>query len=189
MSSEILSLLRAATVEAHGGLEKLVDVESRLRSRTAYAHLLRGLAGFYLPLEAELETVDWGRTGLDWESRRKSGWLLEDLAELGCDTSILPWAGDVPHMASSSFALGALYVVEGATLGGRQVLGMMQAAGVADWPARYFGNYSENRALRWREFTELLERQPQDHAESIVQGAVHTFRGLHRWLAHSLALQ
>jgi heme oxygenase len=80
--------------------------------------------------------------------------------------------------------LGALYVFEGATLGGQLIsrhleekLGLRDGAGY-----RYYRSYGPDVGRRWQEFRALL----QEHAttgsdDAIVASAADTFERLHAW--------
>lgn len=180
-------MLRARTAQAHVDLERVVDVEGALRSVDAYHRLLVGFAGFYRPMEAMIE-----RAGLDrWDygavARRKSGWLEEDLVELekrgvfrlrrlDCEA--------IPEVGNASRAFGCAYVLEGATLGGRQISKMLEGSDVPAEARRFFRSYGTRTGERWREFCESLEEFAADGGDvtEIVEGAEATFRAFGAWM-------
>mgnify|MGYP000852622392 CR=1 FL=1 len=81
------------------------------------------LYGFYEPLEAGLGALpDGSAAGFDFSRRRKTPLLVRDLQSLGWragDIECLPLRRNLPRVDGFGRALGALYVVEGAMLGGQ----------------------------------------------------------------------
>ena len=129
--------------------------------------------------------------------RRRSPWLQADLAALSAkaDTSIEPppisWVsaillpGETLERATEGELeagfLGALYVLEGSTLGGRflakQVemsLNLSPGHGNA-----YFQGHGEATGALWREVTAEVAGVPEERAERLIGAASRTF-GLFR---------
>ncbi len=116
-------VLREATAVAHERLHSIpvfLDLaESRL-DRLAYAGLLRRLLGFHAAVEAALAAAPpLAHYGIDLAERRRAPLLRADLTHLGlpAEAPLAP----VPAFPDAAEALGALYVTEGSTLGGRQL--------------------------------------------------------------------
>jgi len=123
--SAIHDRLRRATRASHEWLEAIVDVARATRTPEGYRGLLAAMLGFYDPLEAALGRLDWTRAGIDLAARRKSHLIEADLATFGltrADIARLPRCPDVPAPDELPAGFGCLYVVEGATLGGRLIL-------------------------------------------------------------------
>lgn len=83
--------------------------------------------------------------------------------------------------------LGALYVLEGATLGG-QVLRreMARRLGVhADNGGAFLDVYGTETGRRWKDFLDYLGRLPldADATQRAVDAARSTFSGFEQWLA------
>src|SRR4051794_35839128 len=163
--------LKAATAEHHQRLERRVDIESRLRSRDAYRALLERFYGFYRPLEARLAPYDHA-----FAPNPKTPLLATDIEALGGAPHALPVAGTLPPTSSLPDALGVLYVLEGATLGGAVIaklaerrLGVTRARGGA-----FFGAYDSRR---WTAFQRVVERHGATGA-----AAVATFENLEEWV-------
>ncbi len=73
-------------------------------------------------------------------------------------------------------AMGALYVMEGSTLGGKLIAKSLRTC--SDWPVRgicYFNPYGERTGAMWAAFQLELAAVPTAHAESVVRGANQTF--------------
>ena len=107
----------------------------------------------------------------DLAERAKAASLRSDLRTLGSDPPFLE-----PLTSSVGEALGALYVLEGSTLGARFVLASIRArfGAAVDGATSYLEGSGENRAQRWQEFGRALERAATLRPE-IVAGARHTF--------------
>lgn len=192
----ILNVLREHTGRLHAQVEHTVNVPERLRSVTAYTRLLARFHGYYAPLEDRLAGVaDADVLGLDFAGRRKAHLLRDDLATLGmARASIdgLPRCFDLPVVTDPGDALGCLYVLEGATLGG-QVVRRLAERSLGLCPGRgcsFFTSYGERVGEMWGAFCRVLE----DHAaakpgagDRIVAAAVGTFAGLDRWVAGDVA--
>lgn len=189
--SAILARLKRETQAEHAAIELRVDLPRRTRSAGEYGRLLARFWGFYAPIEERLAArPEWKRYGIDLRPRLKAPALARDLRALGwpADTlAALPRCRDLPAIDSFPRALGCLYVLEGATLGGqliareaRQALGLSAERGCA-----FFLSYGENVGRMWRAFRALLTQAAAAEADDaeIVCGARATFAAFDRWLA------
>ena len=184
MADSILPALRAATSEAHQKLEDAIAIDRRLADPARYRQILEIFLGFYRPLERDLVVPP----GLDTDERLKTSWLEADLRALGLTApqiANLPDCSDLPRVDSPARVFGCLYVLEGATLGGRHISAMMARSAVPPGARRFFGGYGERTGERWREFIGALERHVAGAGDAdrgdILPGAGETFACLHRW--------
>ena len=193
---DILSGLRAATGGAHQQLEDAVGIEHRVQDRAGYRRLLEIFLGFYRPLEARFTSLHgWAQSGIDLAARRKTPWLEEDLSALGLtgrEIDALPACAELPCIGDSlDRGFGCLYVLEGATLGGRHITTMMQDSSVPSAARRFFASYGAETGTRWREFIAALENHanaaPEADPVKIVQGAQETFACLQHWFVRECA--
>ena len=187
--SAIHDRLRRATRASHERLEAIVDVNRAARTPEGYRRLLAAMLGFYDPLEAALGRLDWMQAGIDLAARRKSHLIEADLATLGltrADIARLPRCADVPVPDGLPVGFGCLYVVEGATLGGRLILrqvgeelGLGPACGAA-----FYASYGPDVGRRWREFLARLTETCTDEpaAAAATEAALATFAALEGWL-------
>ena len=168
---EAMQALKAATAAHHERLERRVDIAARLRSRAAYRDLLERFYGFYRPLEERL--APYGETV---ELRPKAPLLARDIEALGGDVDALPQASRLPPTDSLTEALGVLYVLEGATLGGAVIAKLAQRQlGVArECGGAFFGAYD---GQRWKSFKLIVERHGAADA-----AAVATFEAMEEWV-------
>ena len=184
----LLAKLREESNAAHRQLEEQVAITERIRDVDSYRELLQKFLGFYAPLENRLEKLaGWADWGYDPITRRKTAWLSQDLSALGGDPGdivSLPLCDDAPFPESVAAGFGCAYVLEGATLGGRQITSWLEQSAIPKHARRFFASYGENVGHQWKGFCEALEyfgRSRKEHDE-IIESASHTFSSLGRWL-------
>lgn len=181
--------LRRDTREAHLRLERSLDLVGHRLSTVRYTLLLERFLGFHDVLEPRLDRWHDRRGLLDWPLRRKLDLLHQDLGELGVSAAArdrLPRCPEVPAVGTTAQALGVLYVVEGATLGGRVIAVHLADTGVPARAVRFFASYGDQVGRRWHHFraasADWVGTDP-DRADAVVDSAVRTFQLLGRWLA------
>jgi heme oxygenase len=188
---EQLANLRRHTAPYHLAVERRVDIVGRLGSPDRYATLLARLYGFYEPFEAELDraVARWGLR-FDVEARRKAPLLARDLAALDVAPAAvdgLPRSARIPRPTNPLAALGCLYVLEGATLGGRLIARhVTQRLGFGPYSgASFFHGYGSAAGPRWRTFCSVLAAETCSGVaeRAILSGAIDTFVAYDRWLA------
>jgi heme oxygenase len=180
--------LRDATASAHRRVEAAMDLNNRCRRAGAYRELLARLWGLYQPLEAKLGRIDWGQADVRFGDRVKAPWIEADLITLGMsrpDIGKLPRMAVLPPLADGLDGLGALYVLEGASLGG-QIISRRLAADLdmtAELGGRFFFSYGRRVGERWRDFVSVLERYADDDASAarIEASALATFDSFLAW--------
>ncbi|MFL1491737.1 biliverdin-producing heme oxygenase [Pseudomonas antarctica] len=185
----LLQALRKGTGLLHVALEKRLPFFSERLDADRYRRLLQAYYGFYAPMEAALYDSGLIPDGFDTALRVKTPTLLLDLHALGLTDdaiSALPRCCELPTFDTPTACLGALYVLEGATLGG-QVLRREMALRLgidADNGGAFLNVYGANTGRHWKDFLDYLGRQPLDaHAQQrAVAAACSTFSGFEQWL-------
>jgi heme oxygenase (biliverdin-IX-beta and delta-forming) len=182
-------VLKRETQDLHRRVEQAVDIESVCTDLYSYRALLSRLLGYYEPLEALLGGFSWHFTGLDFSARRKSALLRRDLAMLGlsdAEQAALPRCNALPRPRSMAGALGVMYVLEGATLGGQVVL---RAIDIhlrlgAHSGAAFHAGYGAHNGSMWHSFKQAATRQldSTEHLHAAVQAARETFLSYETWL-------
>lgn len=180
--------LRAATAAAHVRLHHLpvlAPLAAGTITRPAYAALLRRMLEFHLGVERCVAAGPSVRgVGVDIVERRRSPLLLADLATLGVAAG-----GDaapaLPVPGSAAGVLGCLYVVEGSTLGGRELarrLDHLLPPGSVDGRAFLLG-YGAGHGAMWRAFCAALEAGGTDAGRraDMVAAALATFAAFEAW--------
>ncbi len=201
LNSSPLNLLQRLKVETrphHERAERAVRLLDPGLTLEHYRHHLEALHGFYGPLEAMLaQQLGDLIPGLCVSDRCKLPLLTRDLHALGHDAASLarlPRASWLPPLPGMPEALGSLYVLEGATLGGQLILRHLQRhfAGIPAGDFAFFRAYGDAVGPMWKDFGEALTRASMAEDSLIfdmrvVQGAKDTFEAFERWLQHEAA--
>jgi heme oxygenase (biliverdin-IX-beta and delta-forming) len=180
--------LRDETRADHERAEAALDWENRVATRAGYAHLLARLHGFHAGFEeaasalAEPDLI---------EPRRKAHLLRADLRALGWTAERVD-ALPVRRAALPGRAalFGAMYVLEGAHLGG-QIIARHVAAGLGLTPETglaFYTGYGARTGALWRGFQERLESEFGEAGDGVVAAAHATFEGMRLWLVPDEAL-
>ncbi len=158
----VMLKLREGTRTLHSALENAVDLPSCWRSRERYAGLLRKLYGMHAAYERQLIQVDWTTTGIDFEHRSKLRLLEADFAALEIPVARVVESGlpDVQEIDSLPAAIGCLYVLEGATLGGQVILKQINRHLSIDAGngGAFFASYGARVKHMWLAFSEAAQR-------------------------------
>lgn len=181
----VLRSLKEETTDLHEEAERYVrilDVDATLED---YRRYLATMAGFHVPMEAAVASHrELAAVGFDAPGRRKSHLLARDLSALGAPA----WAlcGALPDLHGLPRAIGAAYVIEGSTLGGRYVLSRLPATlePVRARATAFLAGYGDATGDRWRAFGEVVERGviSADDEREAVAGARDCFACLVNWL-------
>jgi heme oxygenase len=173
-----LNTLKTQTADQHTALEAQMDLSRHFNSEQSYRCLLIGFYRVYAPLEVRLgKAVNWQELGWDFEGRKKTPWLVEDLISLGMsqeEVDALPISQDLPEITSLAQALGCLYVLEGSTLGGQFITKVLQKSLpiTSSLGGRFFAGYREQTLPQWRAFGQWAEAQatldPSLEAKAVV---------------------
>ncbi len=187
----IMQTLRKETWLYHERLERKLDLLNPAFSASDYSRLLIALMGYYRPVESCLnhfsELQQWIP---DLGLRGKTHWLANDLSVLGIAEEVIaqiPLCQNLPQISNVPSALGTLYVLEGATLGGRIVAEhMYQLLGIgASNGGAFFQGYGDKTSAMWRFFGERMVEAVDSLGlvePTIVASACVTFEHLERWL-------
>ena len=177
---DIMARLKRETAPLHAELDAMVT--PMLSQPARYRMLLAGLRDAYGVIEQELarHTVHLGRVAYNLPERGKLRWLDDDLSALSGPEPAAIRIGYTLRDASAAF--GAVYVVEGATLGG-QVIARQVTPALALSPergCRFFTGYGANTGERWHETRDaivahLASAGEPDAAREMIAGASMTF--------------
>jgi heme oxygenase (biliverdin-IX-beta and delta-forming) len=167
--------LRDETRVAHSRLDETLGLLDRLNSPDQRGRLLAGYHWLHRETEAKIAPFLGAISDLDFPARRRSSLLAQDLAVLGHSAHLdNPLRLDI-HTSGAAF--GALYVLEGSTLGGRVILKALKLRGASLAGLRFLDPYGDNTGERWRSFLAILEREVKSSDQKIeaVTGALNTF--------------
>nr|WP_298096214.1 biliverdin-producing heme oxygenase [uncultured Shinella sp.] len=161
--------LRNRTQTAHERLDAAVGGFSTLEE---YRRYLSRLGTFRAAMDGALRTVAWP-AGWAWRPTAVAKPLGEDTIDLG-----LPLPGQASFdmdLKDRSVLLGALYVLEGSTLGARVLRQRATALGLGDtFGARHLAAMSKDIA-QWQSFLILLDETPDFDIERAADSANAVF--------------
>ena len=178
--------LKSDTEVEHQALEQ--EMMPLLRGATAekpYAALLEGMYLFLAPLEQEAHLKIAAGSLPDLPSRRGTIWLAQDLEALG-GTTLSASKATGPSIRSEAEAWGALYLLEGSTLGGQMITRMLQKQlPAAAQKLTYFGGYGAQTGSMWKAFKQQLNTWGEAHPEeqdAVVRFAKTAFSDFKKFL-------
>lgn len=155
--------LRSRTREAHQRVDAAVGTLSTLEDYRRYvAHVLP----FRVTMDEALRNVSWPE-GWNWKPSAVAELLAQDARDLG----VPPVRHEQPDfdLSDPSALLGALYVVEGSSLGARVLRQRALKLGLDEtFGARHLVSMASD-TTRWPSFLSLLEGTPNyDLGRSVV---------------------
>jgi len=179
-----LERLRRETLPAHNAVEQSVPLMDDDLDVDAYVSCLLKLHGIIAAWEewAAPNAPAWIRPLL--AARRRGPLLMLDLMWFGADGS-----GEarpaLPEITDAAGLLGAMYVMEGSTLGGQlitrhveRVLGLTGGQGNA-----YFRGHNERTGQLWKEFCDALRTKvPDNEADTVIAAAKAMFGVFGSWM-------
>jgi len=177
--TSLRTLLRERTIVAHADLERTPLMQAFATGDPDPRRYLDYLRRQFR-LHRGLELVLSSRVPAEWAGTRlsKSAWLAADLRAL--DTPCDVPAATVPVIRSWAEALGALYVIEGSTLGLQAVRKRLRPEHPARRGAgRFVEGYGDQAAQQWRSFLAVLEALPRDEWTAAERAARATFDVFH----------
>jgi heme oxygenase (biliverdin-IX-beta and delta-forming) len=185
-----MAALREATWASHQRLEKRLDIKKRFSERAAYCEHLRRMWRFCFYLERQVETQAFDGALPDYEKRRKLPLLSRDLAALGAAPPSFAEPVSFPRVSDPAQAFGCAYVLEGATLGGRVMLPVVEdRLGLsAEHGAAFLASYGAEVPAMWQGFSAALNEYchtPQRCALA-VESAIMSFDALTDCLTEAL---
>ena len=183
----LIDRVRAATYALHQSLDNLMipNIEA-IRSKEDYAALLLQLYGFFKPVYDNTDRFLDTNYLPDYRSRRKPEWILNDLKDLEVNHTI-HLCEHLPHIDSNAAACGALYVLEGSTMGGMIIKKMIHEKLHSDDGLTFFSGYGKQTRERWNVFIHYLNDidNHKEASEMVIQTAAATFMFFKEWLQRS----
>ena len=184
--------LKTLTRPLHDKLESL-EISKKLLShqidKADYIAYLIAMKAIHEQVESQFSTYFSSNTLQHLMTRQRLALITTDLSALGyshydlseqqAEAWLIPW--------SLESLLGALYVLEGSTLGGQMIAKKTNHIVGNDGlvATRYFCGYGENNLAQWQLFTQFLDEFDTKHAnttDKVVLGAIATFLSIHQLL-------
>jgi heme oxygenase len=176
--TSLFERLKADTEEHHRELEALIDPMKNFCSVAAYKVHLSKTWAFYHPMELHLAALEWSAVGIDFASRRKTPLLEQDLHVLGIPFHEGEDAKRPLDRTDIHFALGCLYVLEGATLGGQVISRHLAKLGIGpENGGLFFNGYGAKTGEMWKSFKTSATSYcvTEDQMSEAINGAKETF--------------
>jgi heme oxygenase len=188
--ADVLTELRTATAVEHEQVESTLGLMDPHLGRDRLVAVLTRLHAFWTAAEAGLDA--WARRSpadahtVDWSRRRRAHLFAADLRALGAAP---PDGGspELPPVEDTDQALGRLYVLEGATLGGTFIarhLATLPTLG-PDVRLGAFSPYGTETGAMWHAFRRVTRDRVAAGGDPVrlVGAARATFAVLADWCA------
>jgi len=176
--------LKSATSAHHDELENLMFVQQIMNKTLTLEQYKTLLATNYVvhaAIESKLHEAldDDIKESLDIENRDKLSALEQDLKEMNMDKADLD-ALDIDFLLkdyNNSSSLGAMYVLEGATLGGHVIQKKLRAnPAFENLSLNYYNVYAQNLMPKWLSFVNVLNTTvPEEEHQLAEHSAVDMF--------------
>jgi heme oxygenase (biliverdin-IX-beta and delta-forming) len=179
-----LEQLRRETFAAHNAVEQSIPLMDEALDVDTYVECLLKLHGIIAAWEACAATNAPSWTQPLLTARRREQLLTLDLTWFGVDT-LGEARPRLPEMRDDASLLGAMYVMEGSTLGGQliarhveRVLGLTAGQGNA-----YFRGHNARTGQLWKEFCDALRtRLPDSETDAVITAAKAMFGVFGAWM-------
>lgn len=176
--SMLSELLKEKTLSSHRELEKqVVQKIKNIHSVADYIDLLHIFHVYFGSLENKIAPFLHADFMPDIHGRRHARRLADDIAALGGAPNMRTDWVTVPRICCWQEALGALYVMEGSTLGGKFIVQLVSKQANLTEGFSFFSAYGERTAERWVQFQDAINSrvvEPSD-IDRTVTAAGETF--------------
>jgi heme oxygenase len=179
--------LKSYTQSNHQQLEKtLIGKMRNIQTKTQYIDLLQLFYNYFEGIEAQISQYIGAEQLEDYLERRKTNMLVNDIEALGGSVKRIIEVEDLPKYENQLQAFGALYVLEGSTLGGSHISKMIrkQLQQHDDLGLSFFNSYGDQTEFMWHKFKAALDMQAQNESQQVVilQSADETFLRFRSWI-------
>jgi heme oxygenase len=174
--------LREETKTNHQLLEKKLITRMRaMRNRSDYAHLLSVFYGYMAGLEKQI-SLHLNDVALpDYNERRKASALEADIKTLGGQLPPVASIEYLPKIETHLQAIGALYVMEGSTLGGQIITQMISKQLSITEGLSFFESYGDQTMAMWQRFKNMIDLAENLPGIAVIDSANQTFEKFGNW--------
>jgi heme oxygenase len=176
----VIEKIREATKPIHAQLDEwLLPAFQNINNTEKYADILKAFYSYFKPVMDKIDAhID--RTALpDYDDRRKPGTIINDLKAINASTDDISLETALPIIDNSANAIGALYVLEGSTLGGVYLSSVLakNVPSIEDNALSFFYGYGKESKEKWVAFVDYLNKfaEGANNDGAIVQSAIDTF--------------
>ena len=184
---ELSDRLKLNTLPVHQQLEKALIAKMRsISSADQYVKLLQFFYSYFSALEDQINNYITIDMLPDYFIRRKTKNIIEDIKNF---EGVIPEKAPpekLPDITNHLQAFGALYVIEGSTLGGKVISKMMESK--LDFNNKkgltFFNGYGNDTETMWQSFKYALNKQSLNETDDneIINTANLTFTKFNMWL-------
>lgn len=175
--------LKRSTASDHERAERSMNLMNPGLTVATYVSTLRTLYGFINGWEVWAQSVSDSYLHQHVIVRQRSALLRTDLQIFSSSPPDGIYPGPKLSLANRAHVLGAMYVIEGSTLGGQyiarhveRVLNLKPNEGSA-----YFHGYGDQTGQMWRDFKELIQQIPDGNADAVIFAAKTVFADFTAW--------
>lgn len=182
----ITQRLKEETRPNHEHTEEIAyskEIMSRTLTAEEYRKLITNTYFVHSVIENQVEKIEalLKDSDLELDTRKKSHLLEKDLQNLGLEPSKIAAPSIEFNISTLEEALGAMYVLEGSTLGGMYIYKALQRnpnlekENISEF--NYYNCYGEATRDRWAKFQEVLVKYAanKESEDAIVENAKRTF--------------
>ncbi|WP_428658069.1 biliverdin-producing heme oxygenase [Runella sp.] len=181
--NDFLKRLRTHTQPLHTGLEQHPISTSLLHPQVSQGDYIRYLQIMHEVVSHFEKSVFPQLASFvdDIDQRRKTGWLEQDLRDLGNSPGEIPQQSVDPSPSDTTigYLMGKMYVLEGSTLGGTVIYKQLQPilGFTPEKGGKYFFGYGPKTGSMWKSFIDKLSALAIDgnESENILKGASGQF--------------
>ncbi|AMR33570.1 hypothetical protein A0256_20145 [Mucilaginibacter sp. PAMC 26640] len=177
-------LIKEATRHQHDELEEMMYVKNIMDDSLTFEQYKKVLIGNYQITAFYEQTLISALNKsialrLEIHMRIKINALLTDLHDLHISTETI----NIPELneiaaQGCNYILGGLYVLESATLGGNFTYHKLKSnphLKPLNLSFRYYQVYSEQLISYWKQFCDVINAQPEETFNEVVEGAVYMY--------------
>jgi heme oxygenase (biliverdin-IX-beta and delta-forming) len=184
----LAQLLKSDTLLQHEATEELLIPKlNSIETVEDYADILKTFYGFYAPLEKIISQYISAGFLQDIGERKNTWLIIDDLLDLGINVFEIKVCHSLPEIENVPQAFGALYVMEGSSLGGRMIQkmllknnpGLLQPKHLS-----FFNGYGEATSAKWKSFLEAIEKI--EDRSTVISAANETFTLFQNWIKQLL---
>lgn len=174
--------LKEETKLNHQLLEKKLVARMRtMHSTTDYAKLLSVFYSYMGGLEQQIGACLNESVLPDYHERRKASALKADIEFLGGQIPLIATIDHLPTIKTHLQAIGALYVMEGSTLGGQIISQMISKQLNISEGLSFFKSYGDGTMTMWRRFKNVIDMPEHLPGTAVLTSANETFKKFGDW--------
>lgn len=174
--------LKEATREAHQRTEsgmRLMDADLTAERYVAYLKRFYGIIASWEKYAAEHAPAALREAVAE---RRRADSLVADLADFNAKPPAE--VAVIPEFGSLAEFVGAMYVIEGSTLGGQYIARHVEEVLhlTSGFGNRYFLGYRDKTGAMWQQFRQIVASVPDSDSDCVVGAARTMFQIFDEWM-------